>query len=180
MLNWGIHVNALATRTWSSLRALCVLGNSVHGLSCVSWQRIITSILLPILTYGAETWFTDLCQASYVDTFQVALNEACRKVGGIFRTTPSYLIHKLVTIPPIQYQLHHKLRLMSSRLLCAPPTYPLHVPSLIQGPSGTPGFLPLPEVYPAWSHPADSPLPFVSPPFPFEAHWSHLVLLRLS
>ena len=102
-LTWGVHVNALATHARSSLRALCVLGNTVRGLSLVSWRRIVTSIIIPILTYGAETWFTDLRQHSYIDTLQVALNEACRKVGGVFRTTPSHLVHKLVAIPPIRY-----------------------------------------------------------------------------
>ena len=76
-LTWGVHVNALATCTRSSLCALCVLGNTIRGLSLVSWRRIITSIIIPILIYGAETWFTDLQQASYVNTLQAALNEAC-------------------------------------------------------------------------------------------------------
>ena len=100
-LTWGVHVQALSTRAHSSLRALCVLGNTIRSLSLVSWRRIVSSIIIPILTYGAETWFTDIRQSSYVDTLQVALNEACRNVGGVFRTTPSHLVHKLVAIPPI-------------------------------------------------------------------------------
>ena len=91
-----------------------MLGNTIRGLSLVSWRHIVTSIIIPILTYGAETWFTDIRQASYTDTLQVALNEACRKVGGVFRTTPSHLVHKLVAIPPIRYQLRHRLRLASA------------------------------------------------------------------
>ena len=55
----------------------------------------------------------------------------------------------------------------------APPSYLLCIPSLIRGPSGALNFLPFPDVYPVWSLLADSPLPFVPPPFPFEATWSH-------
>ena len=130
-LNWGVHMNALTTRARSSLQALCVLGNSVRGLSLVSWRHIVNAIILPILTYGTETWFTDCYRASFVDTLQVALNEACRKVGGVFRTTPSHLVSKLVAIPPIRFQLHHKLRLAASRLLHTPSTYPLRIACLI-------------------------------------------------
>ena len=36
-LNWGVHVNVLAMQAWSSLQALCVLGNSIRSLSLVSW-----------------------------------------------------------------------------------------------------------------------------------------------
>ena len=150
-LHWGVHVNALATRARSSLWALCVLGNSIHGLSLVSWRRIVVAIILPILTYGAEVWFTDCHQASFVDTLQVALNEACRKVAGVFRTTPSHLVSKLVAIPPIRFQLRHKLRLAATRLLCTPPSYLLCLPSLIRGPSGAPDFLPYPSIYPSWA-----------------------------
>ena len=167
-LHWGVHVNALATCAQSSLCALCVLGNSVRGLSLVSWHCIVNAIILPILTYRAETWFTDCHQASFVDTLQVALNEACRKVGGVFHTTPSHLVSKLMAIPPICFQLRHKLRLAATRLLCTPSTYPLRIARLICGPSGAPHFLPLPDVYPPWAQPLDPPLPYVTPNFPFD------------
>ena len=131
------------------------------------------AILLPILTYGSETWFTDICQALLVNTLQVALNEACHKIGRVFHTTLSHLIHRLLAIPPMHFQLWHKIHLAHSCLLHAPPMYPLCLPYLFQGPSGALAFFPLPPVYPQWSAPADLPLPFSSPPFPFGPLWSH-------
>ena len=104
-LNWRPHITTLANRTRSMVKALGVLGNLMQGLSCMAWRHIFSSIILPILTYGSNVWFTDVNQKSYLQVLQVAQNEACQKLTGVFQTTLTHLIQKLLAIPPICFRL---------------------------------------------------------------------------
>jgi hypothetical protein len=104
-LSWSLHVKTLATRARSTVRGLGVLGNSVRGFSLLRWRRIFLAVIIPILTYGTQVWFTDHRQKDLIAVLQVAQNEACRKLGGFFRTTPINLLHNLLAIPPICYCL---------------------------------------------------------------------------
>jgi hypothetical protein len=100
-LSWGLHVKTLATCTWSTVRALGVLGKSVQGFLLLQWCRIFLAVIMLVLTYGAQVWFTDHHQKDLICALQVAQNEVCRKLGGFFRTTPINFIHNLLSIPPI-------------------------------------------------------------------------------
>src|SRR5579863_9746885 len=132
MLNWKFHVTTLANRARSSIRALSVIGNSVRGISFLSWRKIFLAIIIPTLTYGSQVWFTDVRQKSLIETLQIAQNEGCRKIGGFFRTTPSDLMHVLTHIPPIRYRLRHLLRAAGSRLSRLPPSSAMRSHSFIQ------------------------------------------------
>lgn len=108
-LDWSIHVKIMATRVLSTIKALGVLGNSIRGFWLLDWRRVFISVILLILTYGSQVWFTDVRQASLIQTLQVAQNEACRKLAGTFHTTPTTALQSLLGIPPI----HFRLRLIS-------------------------------------------------------------------
>jgi hypothetical protein len=51
-LSWSLHVKTLATCARSTVRALGVLGNSVHGFSLLRWWRIFLAVIVLVLTYG--------------------------------------------------------------------------------------------------------------------------------
>jgi Reverse transcriptase (RNA-dependent DNA polymerase) len=109
-LDWKLHVSTMANRTRSTVKALGVLGSSVRGISLMSWRKLFHALLLPILTYGCTVWFTDVNQKSLTQILTVAQNEACRKMAGVFRTTPGNLTELLVSIPLIRFRLRHLLR----------------------------------------------------------------------
>jgi hypothetical protein len=119
-LDWSLHVRTLANRARSTVRALGVLGNSIRGFSLLSWRRIFVGIVLPIFTYASQVWFTDIKQTSLLSHLQIAQNDACRKLAGVFRTTPVHLTEKLLNIPPVRYRFRHLLRNAGSRLARLP------------------------------------------------------------
>jgi Reverse transcriptase (RNA-dependent DNA polymerase) len=108
-LDWRLHVTTMANRVCSTVKALGVLGSLVRGISLLSWQCLFHSLLLPILTYGCGAWFTDVGQKSLIQILSVAQNKACRKLAGIFHTTPCSLTELLAGIPLIRFCLHHLL-----------------------------------------------------------------------
>jgi hypothetical protein len=119
-LDWSLHVKTLGNRACSTVQGLSLLGNSVRGFSLVAWRKLFHSLIPPILMYGAQVWFTDKGAKAILNVLQVAQNEACRKLAGVFRTTPTYEAQKL-GIPPLRYRLRHLLRLAGSHLSRLPP-----------------------------------------------------------
>jgi hypothetical protein len=86
----------MATQVRSTVKALGVLGNSVCGFSLVWWQKVFQAILVPVLTYGAQVWFTDRRQSELLKILDVAQNEACCKAAGVFHTTPNTYVTTLL------------------------------------------------------------------------------------
>jgi Reverse transcriptase (RNA-dependent DNA polymerase) len=125
-LDWRLHVTTMANCVRSTVKALGVLGSSVQGISLLSWHRLFHSLLLPTLTYGCGVWFTDIGQKSLIQILTIAQNEACRKLAGVFHTTPCSLTELLVGIPPIRYRLHHLLCNQGKRVSNLPITHHLH------------------------------------------------------
>ena len=153
---------------------LGVLGNSMRGLSCMAWRHIFSSIILPILTYGSNVWFTDVNQKSYLQVLQVAQNEACRKLTGVFRTTPTHLVQKLLAIPPIRFRLRHLLRTAHTRLATLPPSCAIHSPQLHRKAASPPPFIEIDPPLAEISNPLPpGHMPFAPPPPPFAPQWSH-------
>jgi Reverse transcriptase (RNA-dependent DNA polymerase) len=122
-LNWHLHVTTVANQTRSVVKALVILGSSARGISLLSWRRLLHSLLLPILTYGCDVWFTDTGQKSLLQILSVAQNEACCKLAGIFRTTPCSLTELLVSIPPIRFRLRHLLCNLGKRVSSLPSSH---------------------------------------------------------
>jgi hypothetical protein len=124
-LDWKLHVTTMANRTRSTVKALGVLGSSIRGISLMSWCKLFHALLLPVLTYGCMVWFTDSKQKSLTQILMVAQNEACRKMAGVFHTTPCSLTELLVSIPPIRFRLQH-LHNFGSRISRLPASHHLH------------------------------------------------------
>ena len=121
-LNWTTHVQIMSTRVLSLVKGLGVLGNSIRGFHMVNWRKIFISVILPVLTYGCQVWFRDVSQITLIHTLQVAQNEACRKLAGIFHTMPTSMTHTLLAIPPIRFCLRALLCSHGHRLSSLPPS----------------------------------------------------------
>jgi hypothetical protein len=65
-LSWTLHVKTMASWVRSTVKVLGVLGNSVRGFSLVQWRKVFQAILVPVLTYGAQVWFTDKRQLGLI------------------------------------------------------------------------------------------------------------------
>ena len=173
-LNWMTHVQIMSTRVLSLVKGLGVLGNSIRGFCMVNWRKIFISIILPVLTYGCQVWFRDISQITLIHTLQVAQNEACCKLAGIFHTTPTTMTHSLLTIPPIRFGLQALLCSHGQQLSTLPPSCLLHnlhktrkttlipshfpttplLPPITKTPPPISVFsFPNPPASPPWSHP---------------------------
>jgi hypothetical protein len=172
-LNWSTHVKVLSTRVRSIVKGLGVLGNSIRGFHLIAWRHIFISVILPVLTYGCQVWFRDISQVSLIKTLQIAQNEACRKLAGTFHTTPTSMLHSLLSIPPIHYRLCHLLCLQGRHLAAQPPSCLLRHPEKTRKVTLIPSHIATTPILPPI---AETP-PFISA-FAFPSHpatppWSH-------
>ena len=103
-MKWDMHAQTMSARGRSAIRSLHLLGNSVHGLDFFNWRKVYHAIILPVLTFGFPIWSHRLPKST-LRHLQVAQNDAIRRIGGLFRTTPTEAAHHTLAIPPIKYTL---------------------------------------------------------------------------
>jgi hypothetical protein len=146
------------------------LGNSMCSFLLAQWQKVFLAILVPVLTYGIQVWFTDKRQSGLLKILDVTQNKACCKAAGVFCTTPTQFVTTLLRIPPITYRLCHLLRSATTRLSRLPPSATLCNPESTCKVTGIPCHTVTPPMLP----PSDRTelLPYQLPPHPSPA-WSH-------
>ena len=120
-LDWRPHVSIMAMRARSTIRGLSILGNSIRGLDLLHWKQVYLMYVIPILTYGAEVWFTGHRQKHLVNMLQVAQNEGIRKITGVFRTTPTIVSENMIGIAPIKFALSRSLHSFRNRMSATNP-----------------------------------------------------------
>ena len=94
----------MCNRTRASIKALQLLGNSVHGLDHASWHLAYNAICLLVLTYGCQLWFTNK-QKTLVQKLQTVQNKAVRIIAGAFHMAPHKPLHQLLSILPMDLRL---------------------------------------------------------------------------
>ncbi|KAI5115165.1 hypothetical protein M0805_000297, partial [Coniferiporia weirii] len=142
LLTFKPHIRRMAMRARSTATALRVLGNTLRGLSLFNFRILYKTLIIPVLTYGFQLWFTGIRQKSHLQPLIVAQNQALRLVAGAFKTSPSSGLHHLLAILPIPFLLRHllvnsaarlsKLPLTSQVIARLPPAWgpsPSHVPN---------------------------------------------------
>jgi hypothetical protein len=105
-LDWTRHVTIMANCTRSNIRGISILGNSVHGLDFLNWQKVYNALIIPGLTYGAQVWYTGVKQKVLIQKLQVAQNNGLRKINRVFKMTPVEPLHNLTGVLPISYILN--------------------------------------------------------------------------
>jgi hypothetical protein len=171
-LSWTLHITTMAIRVWSTVKALGILGNSAQGFSLVRWWKLFQALLVPVLTYGAQVWFTDWHQTGLLKILQMAQNEACHKLVGVFKTTPVNFIHILLCIPPIAYWLCHLLRSAGSRISQLPLSHALHNLETSQTMTGIPRHSKTLPIIPSHNIPRTE-YPYLPLPYPGAPPWTH-------
>jgi hypothetical protein len=71
-LSWDNHVSIMANRTCSTIRGINILGNTQRGLNLLNWRKVYNALVIPVLTYGAQVWYTGHNQKGLVHKLQVA------------------------------------------------------------------------------------------------------------
>ena len=99
----------MCNRTWATLKALQILGNSVQGLDHAQWRLTYNVICLPILTYGFQLWYMGK-QKTLVKKLQTVQNEAVKLISGTFCMMPQAPLHQLLTIFPMEFRLNMLLQ----------------------------------------------------------------------
>jgi len=95
----------MANQAQSTVRALSILGNSVHGLDHANWRQVFHALIVPILSYGFPLFSSDPHIKGLINTLQIAQNDVVRKMSGCFKTMPIIPLYYIVAIPPFSYTL---------------------------------------------------------------------------
>ncbi|KIK44653.1 hypothetical protein CY34DRAFT_58294, partial [Suillus luteus UH-Slu-Lm8-n1] len=56
-LSFKKHVKIMATRALLTISGLCILTNSVWGLSVLNAHLLYKTVVLPVLTFASPVWF---------------------------------------------------------------------------------------------------------------------------
>jgi hypothetical protein len=114
-LTWSYHIEVMCNRVCATIKALCLLRNSVRGLDHAKWRLTYNMVCFPILTYGCQLWYMGK-QKTLVKKLQTVQDEAVRVIAGAFHTIPCNLLHQLLTILPIDIRLEMLTQNMVLRL----------------------------------------------------------------
>jgi hypothetical protein len=125
-LTFKSHVQTMAARAQSTTAGLCMLANTIRGLDIANARILYKIVVLLVLTFGAEIWFTGRKQKTLVDTLCRAQNEGLCWILGTFRTTPSPALHHLSSILPIPHLLRQISSKAAIRFHTLPPSSQIH------------------------------------------------------
>ncbi|KAI5118391.1 hypothetical protein M0805_007525 [Coniferiporia weirii] len=180
LLTFKPHIRRMAMQARSTATTLRILGNTLRGLSIFNFRILYKTLIIPVLTYGFQLWFTGIRQKSHLQPLIVAQNQALRLVAGAFKTSPSSGLHHLLAILPIPFLLRHllvnsaarlsKLPLTSQVIARLPPAWgpsPSHVPVPVNRLRSTPNH-PVSVLHRLTflSSPQSEPLyPYLAPPW---------------
>ncbi len=111
----------MSNHTHSTIQGISILGNSIRGLDFLNWCCVYNTLVVPILMYGAQVWYTGINQKGLITQMQTTQNEGIRKIVGVFKTSLMEPLHNLTHIPPISYLMGKLMHAYSLRLGCLPP-----------------------------------------------------------
>jgi len=102
-LDWTLHIKTMANHARSTIHGILILGNSIRGLNFLHWRQVYNALVIPVLTYRLQVWYTSIQQKGLIQQLQVTQNEGICKLTRVFKTTPIEPLHNLTGIPPISY-----------------------------------------------------------------------------
>ena len=76
----------MANRARASIKALSILGNTIHGLSMANWRLVMDAVCLPVFTYGCQLWYHKGGKGvkALVNCLQAVQNEMVKVVASSF------------------------------------------------------------------------------------------------
>ena len=87
----------------STIQGISILGNTISGLNLLNWCKVYNTLVIPILIYGAQVWYTGHNQKGLIHNLQVAQNKGICKIMGTFHTLPIEPLHNITRILPLSH-----------------------------------------------------------------------------
>ncbi|CAA7270636.1 unnamed protein product [Cyclocybe aegerita] len=126
-LTFHEHVCYYATKAFTTMQAMCMLGNSTQGLSLKQQHLLYRSCMVPIATYGYRLWYFDgTCNKGAMNQLKRMQRKAALWITGAFRTSPTGGLEALAGLIPIHLMLK---KLATHAVYCVATlsdTHPLH------------------------------------------------------
>ena len=113
-LRFRTHVEQRATTTRNVVRHIQSLANTQRGPQPSALRKVVKTVVIPCLTYGAEAWYEGLVkirkcgsqvteartkQEHLVGIVSRTLTPALRAILPVWRTTPTPVLYKEAAIP---------------------------------------------------------------------------------
>jgi hypothetical protein len=102
-LKWEPHVCIMCNRARASIKALQVLGNTIHGLSMANWHIVLNAVCLPVMTWGAQLWYRTGGAKGLIAMLQRVQNDMVKVVVGSFHTAPCEALLQLTRVLPMRH-----------------------------------------------------------------------------
>jgi len=110
------HRQALAQGAFALIRCLSPPGTGLPPYLC---HRLATSLVAPILLYGADLFTPSVGMTTRLDTFW---RKVQRWTTNCFSATPTGILSVEWCLPPVSLLITHRQRLAALRVVCSPPS----------------------------------------------------------
>ncbi|CAA7270778.1 unnamed protein product [Cyclocybe aegerita] len=105
-LTFHEHVRYYATKAFTTVQAMRMLGNSTRGLSPKQRHLLYRSCVVPIATYSYRLWyFNGACNKGAMNQLKWMQRKAALWITGAFRTSPTGGLEALAGLIPVHLML---------------------------------------------------------------------------
>jgi hypothetical protein len=102
-LKWEPHVRIMCNWAHALIKALQVLGNTIHGLSMANWRIVLNAVCLPVMTWGVQLWYRTGGAKGLIAMLQRVQNDMVKVVASSFHTAPREALLQLTRMLPMQH-----------------------------------------------------------------------------
>lgn len=108
-LHFRSHAKLLAAREEHTVNGLCMLANTVRGLSHIHLRRLYLAYVIPKILYACPVWWSGTKYQS--KPLEKVQRRALTLICAAFKTTPIAVLEIEASIPSIKLQVNlHKKR----------------------------------------------------------------------
>ncbi|CAA7271385.1 unnamed protein product [Cyclocybe aegerita] len=125
-LTFHEHVRYYATKAFTTVQAMRMLGNSTRGLSPKQRRLLYRSCVVPIATYGYRLWYFDGARnKGTMNQLKRMQRKAALWITGAFRTSPTGGLEALAGLIPVHLMLKKLATRAVYRVATLSDTHPL-------------------------------------------------------
>ncbi|PQE33417.1 reverse transcriptase protein [Rutstroemia sp. NJR-2017a WRK4] len=123
-LTWSAHARKVTRKATSQIGALTRLTASTWGASFAWSRQIYSSVVRPMLTYGAMLWHspTEGKAKGVAAKLRTVQNKCLRTIAGAYSATPIQALETGTFTPPIDLYLDSRIAAFQRRLQASPIT----------------------------------------------------------
>jgi len=118
-LDPAAHLSRRLALAQGAFALICRLSPPGAGLPPYLCHRLATSLIAPILLYGADLFTPSVGTTTCLDTFW---RKVQRWTTNCFSATPTGILSVESCLPPVSLLIAHRQRLAALRVVCSPPS----------------------------------------------------------